>query len=158
MHGDTKRTEEKPARKINGRGGGGGEKMEEERTIYHRASYLHHQDDHAYGSQHVLVVVQPFLHFLKAALKKKKKRNGTKGGVRMPAKKSTLCECGRGIASPFPVHAFSRIMHLLHMRYTLGWMNYQVSKWITHERCHLYADLWAVWGGVCTLTLNCISS
>lgn len=26
MHGDTKRTEEKPARKINGRGGGGGEK------------------------------------------------------------------------------------------------------------------------------------
>lgn len=102
------------------RRGGGGEKMEEERTIYHRASYLHHQDDHAYGSQHVLVVVQPFLHFLKAALKKKKKRNGTKGGVRMPAKKSTLCECGRGIASPFPVHAFSRIMHLLHMRYTLG--------------------------------------
>lgn len=89
---------------------------------------------------------------------KKKKRNGTKGGVRMPAKKSTLCECGRGIASPFPVHAFSRIMHLLHMRYTLGWMNYKVSKWITHERCHLYADLWAVWGGVCTLTLNCISS
>lgn len=40
---------------------------EEERTISY--SYLHDQDDHAYGSQQVLVVIQPFLHFLEAALK-----------------------------------------------------------------------------------------
>lgn len=44
-------------------------KMEKERAIYHKASYLHYQDDHAYGSQHMLVFIQPFLHFLKAALK-----------------------------------------------------------------------------------------
>lgn len=44
-------------------------KLKKERTICHRITYLHYQDDHAYGSQQVLVVVQPFLHFLKAALK-----------------------------------------------------------------------------------------
>ena len=43
--------------------------MEKERTIYHRASHLQHQDDHAYSSQQVLVFIQPFLHFLEAALK-----------------------------------------------------------------------------------------
>lgn len=37
-----------------------------------KAPYLHYQDDHAYGSQQVLVVIQPFLHFLEAALKWKK--------------------------------------------------------------------------------------
>lgn len=31
------------------------------------AQELHYQDDHAYGSQQILIVIQPFLHFLKAA-------------------------------------------------------------------------------------------
>lgn len=35
-------------------------------------SYLHYQDDHPDGSQQELVVIQPFLHFLEAALKWKR--------------------------------------------------------------------------------------
>lgn len=31
--------------------------------------HLYYQDDHADGSQQVLIVIQPFLHFLEAALK-----------------------------------------------------------------------------------------
>lgn len=38
------------------------------------ATYLHDQDDHADGSQQVLVVIQPLLHFLEAALKKDRRR------------------------------------------------------------------------------------
>lgn len=37
-----------------------------------KSSYLHYQDDHAYGSEQILVIIQPSLHFLKAALKRNK--------------------------------------------------------------------------------------
>lgn len=52
--------EEKPITNVRGCGGG--------------QTYLHHQDDHADGSQQVLVVIQPFLHFLEAALKWDRRR------------------------------------------------------------------------------------
>lgn len=38
------------------------------------ATYLHHQDDHADGSQQVLVVIQPLLHLLEAALQWDRRR------------------------------------------------------------------------------------
>lgn len=44
--------------------------MEKKVTIFH--SYLHYQDDHAYSSQQMLVIIQPFFHFLKAALQHNK--------------------------------------------------------------------------------------
>ena len=122
--------------------------VEEERTIYHRASYLHHQDDHAYGSQHVLVVVQPFLHFLEAALKKKKKkRKWNKRASEDATSEIHLVWVWQRNRVAIPVHAFSRIMHLRHIRYTLGWMNYQVSKWITHDA--FYMQTYGPYGEVC---------
>lgn len=37
-------------------------------------THLHYQDDHAYGSQQMLVFIQPFFHLLKTALQCKKKK------------------------------------------------------------------------------------
>lgn len=113
--------------------------LEEERTISH--SYLHYQDDHAYGSQQVLVVIQPFLHFLEAALKWNK-------SLWKCAffKRNVHFQCARGIMSPSSSHFYRKGMHLSHetcparrmrRRWGVKHMNYpEVTTFI----CRLVGD------------------